>query len=76
MARVIVLSRSVASAIVVMVSIMYFGNFVLSAIPVLGYKSDPLIHGAFLAITGGAFAMSRKQPEESKSDPPAGRHTQ
>lgn len=34
------------------------------------YQSDPLIHGIFMGIVGGAFALTRKS-ESKPPDPPA-----
>ena len=41
-------------------------NFVATLIPQLQYKSDPALNAVFMAIVGGAFALSRgdKKQEE------------
>lgn len=41
-------------------------NFAASLIPQLKYEADPAIHAVFMAIVGGAFALSRgdKKQEE------------
>jgi len=52
-----------AYAIVVLVTVIWAANFVIQFI-VTTYKPDPLIHTAFMAIVGAAFAFSRKDKNE------------
>jgi hypothetical protein len=51
--------RPLASAIIVLVSVIWAANFVLQFI-VPEYHPDVTINGIFMAIVGGALALSRK----------------
>jgi hypothetical protein len=53
------LPRPLASAIIVLVSVIWAANFVLQFI-VSEYHPDVTINGIFMAIVGGALALSRK----------------
>lgn len=53
------LPRPLASAIIVLVSVIWAANFVLQFI-VPEYHPDVTINGIFMAIVGGALALSRK----------------
>lgn len=59
------LPKPLANAIVILVSVVWAANFILQFI-VPTYKTDPLIHTAFMAIVGAAFAFSRKDKTEPK----------
>lgn len=67
------LPRSVASAIIIVVTIVWAANFALQFI-VHDYKSDVAINGIFMGIVGGALALSRKgadTPAPPPTPPPA-----
>jgi len=53
------LPRPLASAIIVLVSVIWAANFVLQFI-VSEYHPDVTINGIFMAVVGGALALSRK----------------
>jgi len=53
------LPRPLASAIIVLVSVIWAANFVLQFI-VPEYHPDVTINGIFMAVVGGALALSRK----------------
>lgn len=57
------LPRPVASAIIIVVTVVWAMNFLLQFV-VENYKSDVAINGIFMGIVGGALALSRK------GDPP------
>lgn len=57
------LPKPLANAIVILVTIVWAANFVIQFI-VETYKPDPLIHTAFMAIVGAAFAFSRKDKDK------------
>lgn len=59
------LPRPVATAIVVAVTAIWASNFLLQFV-VDGYEPDAAINAIFMAIMGGAIALSR-----GKGDPPA-----
>lgn len=65
------LPKSLANAIVILVTVVWAANFVIQFI-VTTYKPDPLIHTAFMAIVGAAFAFSRKDKsdKDGKDAPP------
>jgi hypothetical protein len=54
-----VIPKSLASAIIVVVTIVWASNFVLQFV-VAEYKPDPVLHGVFMSLVGGALALSRK----------------
>jgi hypothetical protein len=67
------LPRPVASAIVIVVTVVWALNFALQFV-VADYKSDVAINGIFMAIVGGAIALSRKgdpPPPPPPAVPPA-----
>jgi hypothetical protein len=64
-----VLPKPLANAIVILVTVVWAANFILQFI-VPTYKTDPLIHTAFMAIVGAAFAFSRKDKDTDKKDKP------
>lgn len=53
------LSRPLASAIIVLVSLVWAANFVAQFV-IPEYKPDVTLNGVFMAIVGGALALSRK----------------
>lgn len=57
------LPKPLANAIVILVTVVWAANFIIQFI-VTTYKPDPLIHTAFMAIVGAAFAFSRKDKTE------------
>lgn len=59
--------KSLANAVVVIVTIIWTVNFAATFV-VPGYHSDPLVHTAFMAICGGAFAFSRHSSNPEKTD--------
>lgn len=59
------LPRPVATAIVVVVTVVWFANFVLQFI-IPDYQPDVAINGIFMGVVGGAIALSR-----GKGGPPA-----
>lgn len=68
------LPKPLANAIVVVVTIVWALNFGAQFV-IPTYKSDPLIHTAFMAVVGAAFALSRKDNgggKDDKDDPDKG----
>lgn len=53
----------------VLVSVVWFLNFAAQFF-IENYTSDPLIHGIFMGIVGGAFALSRKSQGPAVPPPP------
>lgn len=53
------LPKPLAYAVMGLVSLVWAANFAAQFV-VEGYTSDPLIHGIFMGIVGGAMALSRK----------------
>jgi hypothetical protein len=53
------LSRPLASAIIVLVSLVWAANFIAQFV-IPEYKPDVTLNGVFMAIVGGALALSRK----------------
>jgi hypothetical protein len=51
--------RQLASAIIVLVSLVWAANFIAQFI-VDNYRPDVTLNGVFMAIVGGALALSRK----------------
>lgn len=62
------LPRPLAYAIMGLVSVVWAINFAAQFF-VEGYTSDPLIHGIFMGIVGGAMALARKGPEPPSPPP-------
>jgi hypothetical protein len=62
-----VLPKSLANAIVIVVTLVWAANFIIQFV-VTTYKPDPLIHTAFMAIVGAAFALSRKGKNDDDKD--------
>jgi hypothetical protein len=60
------LPRPLATAIIVVVTIVWAVNFAAQFV-VDNYSPDVAINGIFMAVVGGAIALSRK---DSKSVPP------
>lgn len=56
------LPKPLAHAIIGLVSVVWAVNFAAQFF-VTDYRSDPLIHGIFMGIIGGALALSRKSPD-------------
>lgn len=63
------LPKPLAYAIMGLVTLVWAVNFAAQFV-VEGYQSDPLIHGIFMGIVGGAMALSRK-PGNHGGDGPA-----
>ena len=61
--QVDMLPRPLASAIIVVVTIVWAVNFIAQFI-VPEYQPDVAINGIFMAIVGGALALSRKDKKE------------
>lgn len=62
------LPRPLASAIIVLVSVVWAANFGLQFF-VPEYKPDVAINGIFMAVVGGALALSRKgRPDPDELD--------
>lgn len=57
--------RPLATGIIVLVSVVWFANFLLQFV-VPGYQPDPTIHGIFGAIVGGALALSKQDTGKGK----------
>jgi hypothetical protein len=73
------ISKPLASAIIVIVTLVWAINFAAQFI-VDGYSPDVAINGIFMAIVGGALALSRRgndspgdaaNPEEEDPEPAA-----
>lgn len=62
--------KPVASAIIVLVTIIWAANFV-APIVLPEYKPDVTINGIFMGIVGAAFAFGRKGTEKEAAPPPA-----
>jgi hypothetical protein len=58
----VVLPRPLASAIIVLVSVIWAANFIAQFI-VENYRPDVTLNGVFMAIVGGALALSRKDKD-------------
>jgi hypothetical protein len=56
------LPRPLASAIIVLVSLVWAANFIAQFI-VDNYHPDVTLNGVFMAIVGGALALSRKDKD-------------
>lgn len=54
------LPRPFSHAIMVTVTMVWVANFAIQFIPGSNYTPDPLIHGIFMGIVGGALALTRK----------------
>lgn len=72
------LSRPIASAILVITTLVWVGNFAAQFIDP-EYKSDPIYHAVFMSLVGGALALTRKDQngDQPPSPPPPetpGRH--
>lgn len=61
------LPRHLASAVVVVVTIIWAANFLLQFI-VTTYKPDPILHGVFMSLVGGALALSRKSGNDKDDE--------
>lgn len=57
------LPRPIATAIIVLVSVIWAANFVLQFV-VANYHPDVTLNGVFMAIVGGALALSRKDKND------------
>jgi hypothetical protein len=58
----VVLPRPLASAIIVLVSLVWAANFVAQFL-VADYHPDVTLNGVFMAVVGGALALSRKDKD-------------
>lgn len=63
--------RSAALVIMGVVTTIWVANFVAQFVPALNYTSDPLVHGIFMGIVGGALALTRKHGSPDPPTPPA-----
>lgn len=54
------LPKRLAQAIIVLVSVVWTANFSLQFVPALDWHPDASINGIFMAVVGGALALSRK----------------
>lgn len=63
------LPRALASAIVTLVTIVWAANFVLQFV-ITEYKPDPVLHGVFGSLVGGALALSWKGGGDDPPDKP------
>lgn len=61
------LPRPLATAIIVLVSLVWAANFIAQFV-VEGYHADVTLNGVFMAIVGGALALSRKDRGGGKGD--------
>ena len=74
------LSKPVASAILMVVTAIWVINFAAQFIPGLDYKPDPIYHAVFMSLVGGALAFTKRSDEPPRPpDPPepgdlGGRH--
>ncbi len=59
------LNKRLADAIVVIVTIVWFINFLAPLFPGIEYKSDPTIHAVFMAVVGGTLALRRNGSDKS-----------
>lgn len=59
------LNKRLADAIVVVVTIVWFINFLAPLFPGIEYKSDPTIHAVFMAVVGGTLALRRNGSDKS-----------
>lgn len=60
--------KSLASGIIVVVTIVWVANFVLPLVN-SNWHSDPVLHGVFMSLITGALALSRKKGDNGgKSD--------
>ena len=65
------LPRPLASAIIVLVSLIWALNFIAQFF-IPEYKPDVTLNGVFMCIVGGALALSRK--DNSGGGPSSGAH--
>jgi len=56
-----VIPPKLANVIIVVVTVIWAANFILQFV-VQDYKPDITLNGVFMAIVGGALALSRKKP--------------
>ena len=59
------LNKRLADVIVVVVTIVWFINFLAPLFPGIEYKSDPTIHAVFMAVVGGTLALRRNGSDKS-----------
>jgi hypothetical protein len=62
-----VIPKPLANAIIGIVTVVWSANFIAQFVPGLGYHPDPAIHGVFMAVVGGALALSRKDAKGTKN---------
>jgi hypothetical protein len=60
------LPKPLASAVIVVVTLIWCANFVLQFF-VVTYHPDVTINGVFMTLVGGAFALSRKETKDKDS---------
>jgi hypothetical protein len=63
------LPKPLAYTVMGLVTLVWAVNFAAQFF-VEGYASDPLIHGIFMTIVGGAMALSRKSGNQSETPKP------
>jgi hypothetical protein len=61
----VLLNKRLADAIVVVVTIVWFINFLAPLFPGIEYQSDPTIHAVFMAVVGGTLALRRNGSDKS-----------
>lgn len=59
--------RPLATSIIIVVTLVWAVNFAAQFV-VTDYNSDVAINGIFMAIVGGALALSRPRKNEDKKD--------
>lgn len=65
------LSRPIASAILIVTTLIWVANFVAQFVPGLEYQPDPIYHAVFMSLVGGALALTRKDHHGGTQPPPA-----
>jgi hypothetical protein len=67
-----VLPKSLTSAILIVVTLVWFCNFVATLV-IAGYKSDPLVHVAFMGTVGVVFGLTWGKKDDDGDD--GGKHS-
>ena len=66
------ISRRLASAIIILVSVVWACNFFLQFV-VVTYKPDVTLNGVFMAVVGAALALSRRNGNGKDKDDDGGK---
>lgn len=75
------LPKPLAASILIVVTIVWAANFVAQFV-IANYQPDPILHGVFMSLVGGALALTRQdkhgpkdkdRPSDDESAEP-GRH--